>query len=107
MEKEMEVKWTAPSLARAWRRSVGVTLLLCLCCCSAAQAQNSAPAGSTPGEENGPAGQRPAAEEKGADRLSALRAQIAGAKTDTERLRLQRTLVNYLVALNKREEAVS
>ncbi|HEX8708600.1 MAG TPA: tetratricopeptide repeat protein, partial [Pyrinomonadaceae bacterium] len=42
----------------------------------------------------------------GTDRLSALRAQIEDARTDDERIRLQRTLVDYLVALNKKSEAV-
>jgi tetratricopeptide (TPR) repeat protein len=49
---------------------------------------------------------QPTADDKGADRLSVLRAQIEDAKTDDERARLQRTLVDYLVALNKRGEAI-
>jgi tetratricopeptide (TPR) repeat protein len=43
---------------------------------------------------------------KSVDRLGALRAQIEDAKTDAERMRLQRTLVDYLVALNKKSEAI-
>jgi tetratricopeptide (TPR) repeat protein len=43
---------------------------------------------------------------KSVDRLGALRAQIEDAKTDAERNRLQRTLVDYLVALNKKSEAI-
>jgi tetratricopeptide (TPR) repeat protein len=43
---------------------------------------------------------------KSVDRLSALRAAIDEAKTDAERNRLQRTLVDYLVALNKKSEAI-
>ena len=39
------------------------------------------------------------------DRVSVLRAQIVDAKTGTERVRLQRTLVDYLIALGRNEEA--
>jgi tetratricopeptide (TPR) repeat protein len=46
-------------------------------------------------------------EAKGNDRLSSLRAQIADAKTSNERTRLQRMLIDYLVALNKKNEAVA
>ncbi len=49
----------------------------------------------------------PAPEEAAkADRLSTLRAQIKDAKTDTERTRLRRTLVDYLVALDRQTEAI-
>jgi tetratricopeptide (TPR) repeat protein len=41
------------------------------------------------------------------DRISVLRAQIREAKEQGERARLQRTLVDYLVALNRRSEAVA
>jgi tetratricopeptide (TPR) repeat protein len=41
------------------------------------------------------------------DRIGLLRAQIKEAKTEIERVRLQRTLVDYLVALNRKEEAVA
>ncbi len=41
------------------------------------------------------------------DRVGSLRAQIKAAKTEIERVRLQRTLVDYLVALNRRSEAVA
>ncbi|HEX8491420.1 MAG TPA: tetratricopeptide repeat protein [Pyrinomonadaceae bacterium] len=40
------------------------------------------------------------------DRLSTLRAQIKHAKTEGQRARLQRTLVDYLVALNQKGEAI-
>jgi tetratricopeptide (TPR) repeat protein len=43
----------------------------------------------------------------GGDRLSALRAQLEAAKTDRERSRLQRMLIDYLVALGKKHEAVA
>jgi tetratricopeptide (TPR) repeat protein len=39
------------------------------------------------------------------DRITALRAQIAEATNVDERARLQRTLVDYLIALNRRSEA--
>ncbi|MDT4952001.1 MAG: hypothetical protein QOJ02_139 [Acidobacteriota bacterium] len=48
----------------------------------------------------------PLAVGKSVDRLSALRSEIEDAKTDAERNRLQRTLVDYLVALNKKSEAI-
>ena len=48
----------------------------------------------------------PAKDEKRSDRISLLRAQIKNAKTEVERVRAQRTLVDYLVALNRRSEAV-
>jgi tetratricopeptide (TPR) repeat protein len=41
------------------------------------------------------------------DRISVLRAQIKDAKTEIERVRLQRTLVDYLVALDRKTEAVA
>lgn len=41
------------------------------------------------------------------DRISLLRTQIKEAKTEIERVRLQRTLVDYLVALNRKDEAVA
>lgn len=47
-----------------------------------------------------------AAEESKGDRLTTLRAQIKDAKTETERARLRRTLVDYLVALGKKDEAI-
>ncbi|HYY59605.1 MAG TPA: tetratricopeptide repeat protein, partial [Pyrinomonadaceae bacterium] len=40
------------------------------------------------------------------DRLSALRAQISEATDKSERARLQRTLADYLVALNRKSEAI-
>ena len=43
----------------------------------------------------------------GSDRLSALRVQIEAAKTDNERGRLQRMLIDYLVALGKKSEAIA
>jgi tetratricopeptide (TPR) repeat protein len=43
----------------------------------------------------------------GTDRISLLRSQIKIAKTEIERVRLQRTLVDYLVALNRQSEAVA
>lgn len=43
----------------------------------------------------------------GNDRLSALRAQIEAAKSDNERSRLQRMLIDYLVALGKKSDAVT
>ena len=50
----------------------------------------------------------PAGKDNGrGDRVSSLRAQIKDAKTEIERVRLQRTLVDYLVALNLRSEAVA
>jgi len=43
----------------------------------------------------------------GSDRLSALRVQLEAAKTDNERGRLRRMLIDYLVALGKKSEAVA
>lgn len=48
----------------------------------------------------------PAGEESKPDRLSTLRSQIKDAKTETERARLRRTLIDYLVALDKKQEAI-
>lgn len=45
-------------------------------------------------------------EARGGDRLSTLRAQIRDAKDEAERTRLRRTLVDYLVALNRKAEAI-
>jgi tetratricopeptide (TPR) repeat protein len=41
------------------------------------------------------------------DRVGVLRAQILEAKTEIERVRLQRTLVDYLIALGRRDEAAT
>jgi tetratricopeptide (TPR) repeat protein len=41
------------------------------------------------------------------DRISVLRAQIKDASDANERARLQRTLVDYLVALNRKSEAIT
>jgi tetratricopeptide (TPR) repeat protein len=41
------------------------------------------------------------------DRIAALRLQIEAAKTDAERTRLERLLIDYLVALGKKSEAIS
>jgi tetratricopeptide (TPR) repeat protein len=43
----------------------------------------------------------------GSDRVATLRTQIEAAKTDAERSRLQRLLIDYLVALGKKGEAVN
>jgi tetratricopeptide (TPR) repeat protein len=83
-------------------RPLSIALALVFCAASA-QAQNDLTSKPAPGESNAPA---PVIDDKGADRLSALRSQIEDAKTDAERMRLQRTLVDYLVALNKKSEAI-
>lgn len=49
----------------------------------------------------------PAKDKSRPDRISLLRTQIKEAKTEVERVRLQRTLVDYLVALNRQSEAVA
>lgn len=41
------------------------------------------------------------------DRVAALRTQIEAAKSDVERARVQRMLIDYLVALGKKSEAIS
>lgn len=43
----------------------------------------------------------------GSDRLSTLRVQIEAAKSDAGRVRLQRMLIDYLVALGQKSEAVA
>lgn len=43
----------------------------------------------------------------GNERLNVLRAQLEAAKTDNERGRLQRMLIDYLVALGKKNEAIA
>jgi len=45
-------------------------------------------------------------ETKAPDRITALRSMIKDAKTDSERARLHRLLVDYLVALNRKSEAI-
>lgn len=49
----------------------------------------------------------PVKDAKRSDRIEQLRAQIKNAKTEVERVRAQRTLVDYLVALNRQSEAVA
>jgi tetratricopeptide (TPR) repeat protein len=50
---------------------------------------------------------QPSDNTKKGDRLSALRVQIGEAKDKSERARLQRTLVDYLVALNRKSDAIT
>jgi tetratricopeptide (TPR) repeat protein len=103
----MEVKLMASNLSLSLRFSLGATFIL-LFCFSAALAQTDSTASSTSSAENVSAKQTPLATAgKDGDRLSALRAQIASTKTGNERLRLERTLVDYLVALNKKGEAIN
>ncbi|MBV9959013.1 MAG: tetratricopeptide repeat protein [Acidobacteria bacterium] len=65
-----------------------------------------APSPETDKEDASAAAPKPASNGR-TDRITLLRAQIKEAKTEIERVRLQRTLVDYLVALNRREEAVA
>lgn len=62
---------------------------------------------SQPDKDGSTATTVPAKDTGRTDRLSALRAQIRDAKTEIERVRLQRTLVDYLVALERKSEAVT
>lgn len=55
-------------------------------------------------EEESPA---PDDEARGTGRLVTLRAQIKDAQTELERARLRRTLVDYLVALDQKKEAIA
>lgn len=102
----MEIKLTDSNLVRVLRFSLSVAFVF-LFCFSSALAQNNASASSTSSEDDGSVKQMPGTEGKSGDRISALRAQIASTKTGNERLRLQRTLVDYLVALNKKGEAIN
>ena len=118
----------------AVRLSLSISVML-VCCLSAAQAQNDLPGkppsseqSATPvvktrprlvaettdaksddgtSESNSAEASPAATTEKGNDRLNALRAQIQAAKTDNERMRLERMLIDYMVALGKKSEAVS
>lgn len=47
-----------------------------------------------------------AGEAAGGDRIGKLRAQMKDAKTEADRARLRRTLVDYLVALDRKQEAI-
>jgi tetratricopeptide (TPR) repeat protein len=118
----------------ALRLSLSMSVML-VCCLSTAQAQNDVPvkppsseqSATTPTDktrprvvaetpetksddvasESNPAQASPDANEKGNERLDALRAQIKAAKTDNERMRLERMLIDYMVALGKKSEAVA
>ncbi len=93
------------------RRATGSVLsavfVLVFCLSTAAALAQTAPAEKSAVVEANttPAETKTAA--RGGDRLGSLRAQIAEAKTDAERWRLQRTLVDYLVALGKKPEAIA
>ena len=52
-----------------------------------------------------PGAAKSSADEVKRDRVSVLRAQIIEARTEIERVRLQRTLVDYLIALGRNSEA--
>jgi tetratricopeptide (TPR) repeat protein len=100
VEEEMRVE-TANFGRRAARFVTGAVFALAFCLSAAgALAQTG---GGAAGENPQPA----AAAKGGGDRLASLRAQIAEAKTDADRWRLQRTLVDYFVALGKEREAVA
>lgn len=115
--------------------SLSMTLML-VCCLSSVQAQNEAagkPLASEPSagaamteqtrsrrvvETSNTIGNEAAKSESGesvddpplaigSDRVAALRVQIEAAKSDAERVRLQRMLVDYLVALGKKNDAVA
>lgn len=84
----------------AYLRSSLSIMFMLVFCLSSAQAQTNSAART-------PSGETSATTAAGGDRLSTLRAQIEAAKNEAERTRLQRTLVDYLVALGKRSEAVA
>jgi tetratricopeptide (TPR) repeat protein len=69
---------------------------------SAASTQEARPTSEVDGEEPVATDQAPKV-----DRISALRSQINEATGRDERARLQRTLVDYLIALNRRSEAIT
>jgi tetratricopeptide (TPR) repeat protein len=100
----MEVKLMASNLSCALRFLLSVAFVFC--CFSSALAQTGSSLSST-ASEDASAKQAPQTSAKGSDRLDSLRAQIASAKTGDERMRLQRTLVDYLVALNRKGEALN
>lgn len=100
----MKVKLWASNLSLSLRFLLSVAFV---CCCFAtALAQTGSSLGST-ASEDASTKQSPETAAKGNDRLDSLRAQIASAKTGDERMRLQRTLVDYLVALNRKMEALN
>ena len=101
----MKVNSTVPNLSGALRSPLSAALML-LFCFTSALSQNSPPNQPVPGE--GRAAAATTSETgKGGDRLESLRAQIETAQTDVERARLQRVLVDYLVALGRKDEAVA
>jgi tetratricopeptide (TPR) repeat protein len=89
--------WANSTCARRFvgRTCAGVVMALTFCFAVVASAQDSPQAAAEPAQKT-----------KG-DRISVLRAQITEAKEQSERARLQRTLVDYLVAMNRKSEAVA
>jgi tetratricopeptide (TPR) repeat protein len=89
----------------AWRASTIALLALAFCLMPArAQSEPDSSGASSAGSRAEPA---PAASQKG-DRLSNLRAQInRAADRPEERARLQRMLVDYLIAMNRKGEAIT
>jgi tetratricopeptide (TPR) repeat protein len=73
-----------------------------------AEANDSASASQQTDQSTGAATEEPPVTDQApkTDRITALRAQIGEATAADERARLQRTLVDYLIALNRRSEAV-
>ena len=100
----MKVKLLVPNLSLSLRYWLSVAFVFG--CFSSALAQTEASLSST-ASEGVSAKQVSQTAAKGNDRLDSLRAQIASAKTGDERMRLQRTLVDYLVALNRKIEAIN
>ncbi|MDQ3816729.1 MAG: tetratricopeptide repeat protein, partial [Acidobacteriota bacterium] len=71
---------------------------------SATQTSSPAPAVAT---ESADSQEKAATDEgKAPDRIASLRSRIKEAKTDAERARLERLLIDYLVALNRKSEAI-
>lgn len=63
------------------------------------------PEPATPTNSDKPVGISSSTDQVKPDRIALLRSQILDAKTDIERVRLQRTLVDYLIAMGRRSEA--
>lgn len=132
MQVEMPVsnrpKVRAPFVHGAVLRfAVSMTLML-ICCLSSVQAQSEANAASAAPTEQTRSRRVAETSNKtsdeavkseasvddsalatgdGSDRVATLRGQIEAAKSDAERARLQRLLIDYLVALGKKSEAIN
>ncbi|HEX8143875.1 MAG TPA: tetratricopeptide repeat protein [Pyrinomonadaceae bacterium] len=93
--------WAHARRGRRWAQCFYAGIMMALVACCVLAHARTAWAGANVARRS------PENAQNGGDRLSALREKIAATTDRKERARLQRTLVDYLIALNRKSEAVT